>query len=334
MMNRRVYTSNGAISLVEYQKCDDRALYENWQDADTQKGYNGVYYTDYEAFEHRTLKNRFFAMIKQNTTGELIGAVGVSPPETTPDLAIWMFKPYRRQGYGTAAFALTTKYLTEVLEITELHAGAFPDNVGSQKMLKRCGYTPYPAGNISEKHYITGEDIVQMDYIYSPIVIRLAVRADAPDMAEVHMRSWEAAYKDIVPEEYIREKNALRPALWERVLSEANTTQYIIKKGGKTAGMIGIGPSRDEDAGSDVYELMGLYLLPEYFRQGIGSQAMEFAFDKARELDKKIMTVWLMADNLNAKSFYEKCGFTKDGKSRISERGRIMEDIRMRRELQ
>ena len=107
-----------------------------------------------------------------------------------------------------------------------------------------------------------------------------------------------------------------------------------IKKGGKTAGMMGIGPSRDEDAGSDVYELMGLYLLPEYFRQGIGSQAMEFAFDKARELDKKIMTVWLMADNLNAKSFYEKCGFTKDGKSRISERGRIMEDIRMRRELQ
>jgi len=333
MMDRKVYASNGAISLVEYHKCDDRALYENWQDVDTQKGYNGVYYIDYEAFEHRTLKNRFFAMIKQNSTGELIGAVGVSRPETTPDLAIWIFKPYRRKGFGTAAFALTTKYLTEVLEITELHAGAFPDNAGSQKMLRRCGYAPYPAGNISEKHYITGEDIVQMDYIYSPIVIRLAVRADAPDMAVVHMRSWEAAYKDIVPEEYIREKNALRPALWERVLSEANTTQYIIKKDGKTAGMMGIGPSRDEDAGGDVYELMGLYLLPEYFRQGIGSQTMEFAFNKSREVGYKTMTVWLLTDNLNAKRFYEKCGFAEDGKTETRNFGRPLVCVRMRRDL-
>ena len=37
------------------------------------------------------------------------------------------------------------------------------------------------------------------------VFIRLAVPADAPDMAEVHMRSWEVAYKDIIPAEYIRE---------------------------------------------------------------------------------------------------------------------------------
>jgi len=35
-----------------------------------------------------------------------------------------------------------------------------------------------------------------MDFIYKPIAIRLAVPADAPDMAEIHMRSWEVAYKD------------------------------------------------------------------------------------------------------------------------------------------
>lgn len=31
------------------------------------------------------------------------------------------------------------------------------------------------------------------------ITIRLAEPADAPDMAEVFIRSWEKAYKDIIP---------------------------------------------------------------------------------------------------------------------------------------
>jgi GNAT superfamily N-acetyltransferase len=166
-----------------------------------------------------------------------------------------------------------------------------------------------------------------------PITIHIAVHADAPDMAEIHMRSWEAAYKDIIPAEYNREKNAGRPALWERVLKGVNTTQYIIKKDGKTAGMLGIGPSQDEDAGDDVYELMGLYLLPEYFRQGIGTHTIEFAFTKARSLNKRIMTVWLLEDNTNAKRFYEKCGFIADGTKREQNFGKILNSIRMRRDL-
>ncbi len=165
-MNRAVYISNGTLSLVEYQCCDDRALYEDWLDPDTQKGYNGVFVTTFEDFETRKIRQRFFAMIQLNGTNEIIGAVGISPPETTADLAIWLFAPYRRKGYGTLAFALATKYAAEVLKIAELHAGAYPDNIGSQKMLRRCGYVPYPAGNVPEKHYLTGEDIIQTDYIW------------------------------------------------------------------------------------------------------------------------------------------------------------------------
>lgn len=165
---RNTYISNGTLSLVEYRKSDDRALYENWLDPGAQKGYNGIYVTTFANFQRREIKQRFFAMIRVDSTDEIIGAVGISPPETVPDLAIWIFKPYRRKGYGTSAFALATKYATETLKTGELHAGAYPDNIGSQKMLERCGYAPFPDGNIPEKHYITGEDIVQKDYIYIP----------------------------------------------------------------------------------------------------------------------------------------------------------------------
>jgi len=165
---RSTYISNGILSLVEYRKSDDRALYENWLDPGTQKGYNGVYVTTFENFQTREIRQRFFAMIRVESTDEIIGAVGISPPETEPDLAIWIYEPYRRKGYGTLAFALATKYAMETLKTGELHAGVFPGNIGSMKMLERCGYVPYPEGNIPEKHYITGEDIVQRDSIYSP----------------------------------------------------------------------------------------------------------------------------------------------------------------------
>ena len=122
--------------------------------------------------------------------------------------------------------------------------------------------------------------------------------------------------------------------MWERVLKDLNTTQYIIKKDGKTAGMLGISVSRDEDATGSTYELMGLYLLPEYFRQGIGTHAMEFTFAKARSLGMKDITVWLLEDNINARMFYEKFGFIADGKTMERDFGKTLKSIRMRRDLE
>jgi len=333
-MSRAVFISNDIFSLVEYNPCDDRALYESWLDPDVQQGFNGVYVTSFDDFVERNIidkPTRFTAMIRLDRTGEIIGIVGISPPEDEADLTIRIFKPHRKHGYGTAAFALATKYIVEVLNITELHAGAYPDNIGSIKMLERCGYVPNPVGNIPEKHYITGEDIIQMDYLYKPITIRLAMPSDAPDMAEVIIRSWEVAYKDIVPAEYIKERNSTRMAQYK--ISDENTTQYVIQKDGKTVGIITVAPLNDDDLGDKYYDLQAIYLHPDYFRQGIGTQAMGFAYDIARRLGKTAMTVWVLAENINAIRFYEKCGFIADGKTKPRTYGKVLELIRMRRDL-
>ena len=121
-----------------------------------------------------------------------------------------------------------------------------------------------------------------MDY---NITIRLAVPSDAPDMAEVHMRSWEVAYKGILPDAYIREKNATRPDLYARVITEENETSYVIQYGGKTIGIMCVAPPQDKEL-TDCHELHYLYLHPDYFRRGIGTQAMEFACNIARSLGK------------------------------------------------
>jgi len=165
------------------------------------------------------------------------------------------------------------------------------------------------------------------------ITIRLAIPADAPDMAEVHMRSWEVAYKDFIPADYIREKNAGRPALWQRIITDENTTQYVIQSDGKTCGIMCVAPPQDEDVSEEFYELHGLYLHPDYYRQGIGTVAMDFAIDIARNLNKTQMTVWVFADNTNSINFYKKCGFTVDGATKILQCGKPLTAIRMRRKI-
>ena len=168
-MPRKTYISNRTLSLVEYLPEDDRALYDNWLEPGTVAAFNGVRVGSFETFRTRKMRQRFFAMISLDATGEIIGAVGISPPETAPDLAIWMFKPYRRQGHGSAAFALATQYAVRELGIERLHAGLYPGNIASQKMLQKCAYIPNPDWSEAdgwEKHYLTGEEIRQLDYVF------------------------------------------------------------------------------------------------------------------------------------------------------------------------
>lgn len=171
------------------------------------------------------------------------------------------------------------------------------------------------------------------------MTVRLAVPADAPDAAQIHARSWEVAYRDILPAEYIRQQSEKRPEQWKKILSAENATQYVIEKDGKTVGILCVAPPQVEeiemigDGGIDdsFYELHGIYLHPDHYRRGIGTAAMEFALEKARAAGKRNMILWVFAKNKNAIGFYEKCGFTADGASKIYCCGKEMKCIRMRR---
>lgn len=168
------------------------------------------------------------------------------------------------------------------------------------------------------------------------ISISLAKPSDALDFAEIHARSWEAAYKDIIPAAYIAEKNATRPALWRKILTNENTTKYKISYDGKTAGFIDIDIdiAQDGDLNDDFYELRGIYLHPDYFRMGIGSKAMEFALKTARDKGKKQMVLWVFEENINSINFYKKHGFIADGKTEIHACGsKPVNSIRMKRAL-
>ncbi|MCL2512263.1 MAG: GNAT family N-acetyltransferase [Oscillospiraceae bacterium] len=234
---------------------------------------------------------------------------------------------YRNQGIG----GILVDYIlnkAEEMGYKEISIGVDKKNAAALHLYRKKGFTEV---------IFDGEDedgpYYKLLKRLGSVTIRLAAPADAPDMAEAHMRSWEVAYKDIIPESYISEKVATRPALYKQIITDENKTNYVIQKGGKTAGVMSIAPDQDDDAGENFYRLQSLYLHPDYYRQGIGTRAVNFAFDKARSLGKTAMTVWVLEENINSIKFYEKCGFIADGKTKILECGKSLIAIRMRRDL-
>ena len=173
-MSRRVYLADDVINMSEYLDMeDDLDCYACWQDEGTQDGYNHKSTETFEEFAKGSIESRFIATIIRLSDNARIGSIFVSPENTEPDLAVMIYKPYRGKGYGSRAFALGVKYCFEVLSLEYIHAGCYPHNSASLKMIKKCGFRPYPEGNLNEKHYLTGEDITQLDFVqYNPVCIK------------------------------------------------------------------------------------------------------------------------------------------------------------------
>ena len=167
------------------------------------------------------------------------------------------------------------------------------------------------------------------------ITIRLACPEDAPDMAEIISRSWEAAYQKIIPMDLIQAKNASRLDLFRRIITAENDSQYVITSNGTTVGIMGVAPpdKREKEIDDSFYELQSLYLHPAFCHRGIGTAAMNFALEKGRAAGRSRMILWVFAENTGAIRFYEACGFAPDGAEKIYNCGKDLRSIRMQRKI-
>ena len=166
MMDRKIYIKNTVLSLAEYySQIDDKSHYECWKDPVTQEGYNYKISDSLDEFCSRPIRSRLLAVIIRNEDNTPLGIVSLSPEGSQPDLAIMLYKPYRGKGYGTNAFALAAKYCLEAFNLNCLYAGCYENNEISRKMLKTCGFVSHPEGDSHETHYLTGEPIIQHDYV-------------------------------------------------------------------------------------------------------------------------------------------------------------------------
>lgn len=156
---------NETLGLRRYTHEDDYDMYLCWQDADTQKGYNGVFRMTFEEFRTFNIDRfPFWVTVIDKKTNESVGTLRLGLDETCPDLAIWIYSMHRNKGYGTASFKLALEYIFEHFDYCEISAGCYCDNVYSLRMLESIGFLRYPEGDEDEIHCFTGKPTTQLEF--------------------------------------------------------------------------------------------------------------------------------------------------------------------------
>lgn len=141
-------------------------------------------------------------------------------------------------------------------------------------------------------------------------LIRHADIGDAADIGKVHAESWRTTYRGIVPDAYL---DAIDEDEWSerqrRNLTEApdDMVSLVAEVEGQIVGWAAGGPNREPDLGH-AGELYAIYLLPGHQRSGIGLRLTVATARWLTETGMESMAVWVLAENHQARRFYEALG--------------------------
>jgi len=154
-------------------------------------------------------------------------------------------------------------------------------------------------------------------------MIRKAIISDSSRIAEIIVNSSRYAYKTFLSEEILYTKLIVEERIEAVKRWIINNENYIFVYEDDITqsikGMMGIDKCYDEDK-QDAFELHILYVEPEFSREGIGTELIEYFENTGKKNKKNELVVWVLEDNKIGISFYKKKGFLDDGKIKIFER--------------
>lgn len=169
--------------------------------------------------------------------------------------------------------------------------------------------------------------------------VRLARPADAPQIAVVHVLSWQQAYRGLLPEEYLDGLDpAQRVGTWQQAIRQPDSLRsatMVIASNEAIDGFVNVGPTRD--AGEDperVGEVRAIYLLPTAWGKGFGRRLMDAALLRLADAGFAEATLWVLDTNARARRFYEAGGWSADGAVKEDARhGFPLTEVRYRKPL-
>jgi ribosomal protein S18 acetylase RimI-like enzyme len=192
------------------------------------------------------------------------------------------------------------------------------------------------------------------------IELREARRGEELAVAELHVRSWQEAYRELMPAEFL---DALDPRdragryTFESDQPGAPTTLLAVVSGEgdgedpsltncgevrsgsspspseRIAGFVTYGPSRDEDL-PGFAEILALYVDPDCHCGGLGRMLMAEARRRLVADGYREAFLWVLRGNTRAQHFYEREGWSPDGTNRIEQPYGIVSEVdRFRRQL-
>jgi GNAT superfamily N-acetyltransferase len=158
-------------------------------------------------------------------------------------------------------------------------------------------------------------------------------------VARVHVRSWQAAYRNILPDDYL---NQLRPedraAKYDFASRDPLKPHTIVAvEGGMTPAIHGFAttmPVTDSDMRGHG-ELCALYVDPQHWGHGLGVALVSAARAQMWEQGFRKAILWVLTGNVRAERFYQKDGWAVDGiRRKATVWGIEVDEIRYARDLE
>ena len=146
------------------------------------------------------------------------------------------------------------------------------------------------------------------------MLLRPAEPADALAVARVHVRSWQAAYRTLLPDDFL---DNLQPEDWatrytfDDPYPRAFQTMLAIYDSA-IVGFATTVASRDPDL-PDYGELAALYVDPAHWSTGIGRALVTAARSQLLAQGFRDALLWLLTGNTRADRFYRADGWLPDG---------------------
>lgn len=149
------------------------------------------------------------------------------------------------------------------------------------------------------------------------LVVRPATLADARAIASIHVRGWQMAYAGLIDATYLNNlKVQEREATWAAGLRAGVMPDggkiFVAERASRVVGWLTCGSSRDVEATKTTGELHGIYVDPDAVESGIGSALMAECLTVLRGEGFTRATLWVLAENIAARRWYEHRGWATD----------------------
>lgn len=124
-------------------------------------------------------------------------------------------------------------------------------------------------------------------------------------VSRVYEESWKAAYKGLLPQEYL---DHLPAGKWVPLLRQPGRDSLILLENDTVIGVSSYCASRTPEL-SGWGEIISLYLLPSRWGMGYGRQLFSAVIKQLEAAGYKNLFLWVLENNQKARHFYEQMGF-------------------------
>ncbi len=155
--------------------------------------------------------------------------------------------------------------------------------------------------------------------------VRRATPDDAHDVAELQVAAWRAAYRGLLPDEYLSSLSvAALQETWSQRL--AGGGDVLLAVAGAPLGFISYG-SGDPAAGEPTGQVFAFYVHPDRWGTGVGRLLHEAALLTLVDAGHRRVVLWVLDTNERARRCYEHLGWWPDGATQVEALGGVQVSV-------